>query len=158
MGQMVKNFPTVQETWIRSLGWEDPLEKGMATHSSSLTWSIPWAEEPGSLSPWGHKELDTTERLTLSKGDRLRVGLPLKKGASLGTIPMAAWSTVLFQPSTGDVGQDGNSAAWPTSPTPPGPTYILAVTHGHIPGPAILQDKMQLLMQMHFELFGGRLL
>ena len=70
---------------------------------------------------------------------------------------MAAWSAVLFQSSTGDVGQDGNSAAWPTSPTPPGPTYILAATRGHIPGPA-LQDKMQLLMQMHFELFGGNLL
>ena len=46
----------------RSLGREDPLEEGMATHSSSLAWRIPWTEEPGGLtSPWGQKELDTTE-------------------------------------------------------------------------------------------------
>ena len=47
--QMVKNQPAMRETWARSLGWEDPLEKGMATHSSILGWSIPWAEEPGGL-------------------------------------------------------------------------------------------------------------
>ena len=47
---------------VRSLGWEDPLEKEMATHSSTLAWRIPWTEEPGGLhSPQGHKELDTTE-------------------------------------------------------------------------------------------------
>ena len=61
----VKNLPAVQETQVRSLGWEDPLEKGMATHSSILAWRIPWSEEPGRLySPWGRKESDTTERLT----------------------------------------------------------------------------------------------
>ena len=49
-----------------SLGREDPLEKGMATHSSSLAWRIPWAEEPGGYSPWDCKESGTTERLTLS--------------------------------------------------------------------------------------------
>ena len=47
-------------------GLEDPLEKGMATHSSILAWRIPWTEEPGGCSPWGRQELDTTERLTLS--------------------------------------------------------------------------------------------
>ena len=48
-----------------NLGWEDPLEKGMATHSSILVWRIPWTEEPGRLySPWGYKESNTTERLT----------------------------------------------------------------------------------------------
>ena len=47
--QMVKNLPAVQETWVRSLGWEDPLEKGMATHSSILAWRIPWTEDPGKL-------------------------------------------------------------------------------------------------------------
>ena len=46
---------------VQSLGQEDPLEEGMATHSSILAWRIPWTEEPGS--PWGHKELDTTEQL-----------------------------------------------------------------------------------------------
>ena len=49
MGQMVKNLPAVQETQVRSLGWEDPLEKGMATHFSVLAWEIPWSEEPGRL-------------------------------------------------------------------------------------------------------------
>ena len=53
----------MQETWVQSLGWEDPLEKEMATHSSTLAWRIPWREEPVGYSPWGHKELDTTERL-----------------------------------------------------------------------------------------------
>jgi len=53
----------MQETGVQSLGWEDPLEKGMATHSSILVWRIPWTEEPGGLqySPWGRKEWDTTE-------------------------------------------------------------------------------------------------
>ena len=49
-----------QEMWVRSLGWEDPLEQEMACHSSSLARQIPWAEEPDGL--WGHKELNTTER------------------------------------------------------------------------------------------------
>ena len=63
---MVKNLPTIQETQIPSLGWEDPQEKGMATHSSIPTWKIPWTGEPGSYSEQGGKESDTTERLTLS--------------------------------------------------------------------------------------------
>ena len=46
---MVKNLPAIQETWVRSLGQEDPLEKGMATHSSILAWRIPWTEEPDGL-------------------------------------------------------------------------------------------------------------
>ena len=52
--------------WVRSLGREDPLEEGMAAHSSILVWRIPWTEEPGGLySPWGRKESDLTEQLTL---------------------------------------------------------------------------------------------
>ena len=48
--------------WVRSLGWEDPLEKEMATYSSVLAWKIPWTEEHGELhSPWGHRESDVTE-------------------------------------------------------------------------------------------------
>jgi len=46
---MVKNLPAMQETWVRSLDWEDPMEKGMATHSSILAWGIPGTEEPGGL-------------------------------------------------------------------------------------------------------------
>ena len=49
VGQMVKNLPARQETWVRSLDGEDPLEKGMGTHSSILAWRIPWTEEPGRL-------------------------------------------------------------------------------------------------------------
>ena len=49
VAQMVKNPPAMWETWVQSLGWEDPLEKGMATHSSILAWRIPWIEEPGRL-------------------------------------------------------------------------------------------------------------
>ena len=58
---MVKRLPTMQETWVQSLGWEDLLEKEMATHSSILVWKIPWTEEPGRLQSMGHKESDTTE-------------------------------------------------------------------------------------------------
>ena len=51
-----KNPPAMQETWIQSLGWQDPLEKGMATHSRILAWRIPWTEEPGGLeSRWLHR-------------------------------------------------------------------------------------------------------
>jgi len=53
---VVKNPPAMQETQVRSPGQEDPLEKEMATHSSILAWRILWTEEPGGLSPWGHKE------------------------------------------------------------------------------------------------------
>ena len=67
MAPGVKNLPAMWETQVQSLGWKDPLEKGMATHSSILAWRIPWTEEPGGLySPWGRKELDTTEQITLS--------------------------------------------------------------------------------------------
>ena len=49
VAQMVKNLPAIQETWVQSLGWEDPLEKGVATHSNILAWRIPWIEDPGRL-------------------------------------------------------------------------------------------------------------
>ena len=61
VAQLVKNPPPIWDTWVRSLGWEDPLEKEKATHSSILAWRIPWA-----IRPWGHKESDTTERLSVS--------------------------------------------------------------------------------------------
>ena len=61
MAQMVENMPVVQEIWVQSLSWEDPLEKEMATHSSILAWRIPQTEEPG-----GVTEPDTTEQLILS--------------------------------------------------------------------------------------------
>ena len=83
MAQLVKNPPAVQETWVQSLGWEHPLEKGKATHSSILAWRIPWAVYL--------KELDTTEQsLNLvnyflfsgvwARGLRGRVFLPIQAG------------------------------------------------------------------------------
>ena len=66
MAQMVKSLPAMQETWVRSLGQEDPLEKAMATRSSTLAWKIPWMEEPGGLSPPDHKELHGTEQVHFS--------------------------------------------------------------------------------------------
>ena len=53
VAQMVKNLPAMQETQVQSPGWEDPLEKGMTTHSSTLAWRIPWTEEPGGLQAMG---------------------------------------------------------------------------------------------------------
>ena len=64
MAQQVKNLLAVQETqetWVQSLGWEDPLEEAMATHSSVLAWKIPWTEETIGLQSKGHKESDMTE-------------------------------------------------------------------------------------------------
>jgi len=60
-GSEGKETPAMQETQLQSLGWEDPLEKEMATHSSILAWRTPWTEEPGGLQSVGSKELDTTE-------------------------------------------------------------------------------------------------
>ena len=67
MAQMVKNLPAVQETWVRSLGQEDTLEKSMATHSSILAWRIPWSEELGGLQSIGLQS-DTTEETNTHKG------------------------------------------------------------------------------------------
>ena len=58
--QMVKRLPATRETQARSLGREDPLEQEMATHSSTLAWTVPRTEEPGGLLPWGRKEADMT--------------------------------------------------------------------------------------------------
>ena len=57
VAQTVKHLPTVRETWVRSLGWEDPLEKEMATLSSTLAWKIPWMEEHGRLQSMGSKRV-----------------------------------------------------------------------------------------------------
>ena len=65
VAQTLKSMPVMQETQLQSLNQEDPLEKSIATHSSILARRIPWTEEPVGYSPWGHKESDTTEQLTL---------------------------------------------------------------------------------------------
>ena len=64
MAQMANCLSTMRETWVRSLGWEDSLEREMATHSSTLPLKIPWMEELGAgYCPWGHKESGMTEQL-----------------------------------------------------------------------------------------------
>ena len=67
VAQLVKNSPARQDTWVQSLGWEDPLEKRKATHSSILAWRIPWTAQST-----GRKQLDTTERPSLSEMMRLK--------------------------------------------------------------------------------------
>ena len=57
VAQRVKNLPAMQETWVRFLGWEDPLEKEMATHSSIVAWKIPWTEESGGLQSMGSQRI-----------------------------------------------------------------------------------------------------
>ena len=66
MAQMVKNLPTKRDTPVQSLGWEDPLEKSMATNSSILAWSIPWTEEPGGLQSMGCKQSGITNTFTFT--------------------------------------------------------------------------------------------
>ena len=65
MAQRLKRLPVMRETWVLSLGQEDPLEEEMAPHSSILAWRIPWMEELGGLQSTGRKESDTTERLSV---------------------------------------------------------------------------------------------
>ena len=57
MAQLVKNPPAMQEAWVQSLGWEDPLEEGMAAYASILAWIVPWTEEPGGYSPRGSQRV-----------------------------------------------------------------------------------------------------
>ena len=63
---MVKRLPAIQETWVQSLGREDPLEKEMAPHSSTLAWKIPWTEEPGRLQSMGLQRVDYDRETSLS--------------------------------------------------------------------------------------------
>ena len=57
VAKVVNNLPAMQDTWVPFLGWEDPLEKGMATHSSIFAWRIPWTEEPGKLQSMGSQRV-----------------------------------------------------------------------------------------------------
>ena len=70
VAQRLKSLPAMQETWVRSLGWEDPLDKEMATYSSILAWRIPWTEEPGGLQSTGLQRVghDWATSLSLSMG------------------------------------------------------------------------------------------
>ena len=75
VAQRIKHLPALQETWVRSLGWEDPLEKEMAIHSSILAWRIPWTEEPGGLQSTGSQRVrhDWATSLHLAPLGRLQV-------------------------------------------------------------------------------------
>ena len=90
--QLVKNLPAMQETWVRSLSQEDPLEKGKATHSSILAWRIPWT-----YSPWSHRESDTTERFSLSFitiiGALLNVGVNKRTPQPTCEVPDTSYNT-----------------------------------------------------------------
>ena len=67
MARTVKNLPAMQETLVQSLGQEDPLEKGMATHSSILAWRIPWTEEPGGLQSMGLQRVTTEQESDMTE-------------------------------------------------------------------------------------------
>ena len=88
VSQLVKNPPALQETWVRSLRWEDPQEKGKATNSSILAWRIPWTVYMDMYNPWGCKESDMTEGLSLSKISLVAVeitwGLAVKNWSGAG--------------------------------------------------------------------------
>ena len=86
LAQMVKHLFAVPETWVQSLGREDPLEKEMATHSSTLAWKIPWTEEPGRLQSMGSQR-DMTERLHYFYLKEHSEGLP-KVGKTFSMFPL----------------------------------------------------------------------
>ena len=108
---MVKNLLALQDTCVRSLSREDPLEKGMGTHSSTLPWRIPWTEEPGGLQVHGIEESDTTGRLTLKlkvmSFSRVRLfatpwTIVYQAPQSMGFSRPGYWSGLPF-PSPGDL-------------------------------------------------------
>ena len=83
VAQTVKKLPAMQETWVQSFSWEDPLGKGTATHASVLAWRIPWTEDPAGYSPSGHNESDRTEQLISLSGAGLpQFPIPLSIGSS----------------------------------------------------------------------------
>ena len=92
MAQTDKKLPAMQENWVKSLGWEDPLQKGMATHSSILAWRFPWTEEPGRLQSMGLQESDTTETLTLQQ--MRRQGFVVQEVDSEPRIWIISWASV----------------------------------------------------------------
>ena len=112
-----------QEMWDQSLGREDPLEEGMATHSSILAWRIPWTEEPDGLQSMGLKESDTTERL--SKSTHIQVHSP--------TVEQRAVSLVWLPPSVSTVSIHSPPAA--PCPLPAGLSSALRKTTALKPGP-----------------------
>ena len=110
MAQMVKSPPATWENWVQSLGWDNFSEEDMATHSSILAWRPHGQRSLAGYSPWGHKELDITERPSAARNPRLVEDLPANAGDArdTGSIPGSAkipWSrkwqyTTVFLPGT----------------------------------------------------------
>ena len=92
MAQMVKNLPAVQESWVPSLGREDPLEEETATHSSVLAWRSPRAEKPGRLQSMGLQELHVTDRLSHTRNNAH--GLKRNESGSYGVMWMNLESVI----------------------------------------------------------------
>ena len=98
VAQKVKCLPAMQETWVRSLDWQDPLEKEMATHSSTLAWKIPWREEPGRLQSMGSQSRhDRVASLSLSKTKKL----PEKRVRLCCQFPFLSENVCLYVKSPG---------------------------------------------------------
>ena len=91
VAQMVKNPPAMQKTWLWSLSWEDPLEKGMATHSSTLTWRIPWSEEPGGLQSMGFERVGHNWATNTHTQDDLDPLLGMAVSSSRGDLAFKDW-------------------------------------------------------------------
>ena len=87
IAQLVKNLPAMQETWVQFLGQKDPLEKEMATHSSTLAWRTPWTEKPGRLQSMGSQESDMTEWLSTVETESR-----WNQGTVLPEVPIMAWA------------------------------------------------------------------
>ena len=84
MAQTVKNPPAMWETWVQFLGWEDPLEKGMVTHSSILVWRIPWTEEPGGLQSMGSQSQTKLSDFHFHRMSKVAWNKPEKEASVLG--------------------------------------------------------------------------
>ena len=98
VAQMVKHLPAVQETQVQSLSWEDPLEKEMATHSSTLAWKIPWTEKPGGLQSMGLQRVGHDWVTSLRSGPAFRLGCCHMWGPS--QLGMSRWQKVPSSPSS----------------------------------------------------------
>ena len=130
MAQTVKNLPAMQETQVWSLGQEDTLEKGMATHSSILRWRIPWTEEPGELQSRGRTRLDTTEWLTQGNAVRDFSGGPLVEDppADVG----CPWKTPHYPDQL---------SLFATTTEPVLQSLRATITEAHVPRDCVLQQE-----------------
>ena len=96
VAQKVQNLPTMRETGVQSLVWEDPLEKGMTTHTSILAQRIPWTGRLVGYSPWSHKESDVTKQLTHTHILSLQSPPPHSHHTSPGHHKTSDWPSVLY--------------------------------------------------------------